>query len=222
MVKARTTKKPPASESHDITPAAPRLVAQHHGRKLVSFNAINGLDYVYLSKVVDAIEARTESLAFTTARLHARAAKAVLTFVSGCCTTEANVVIAALNSDSVHLIDASVVHAVELAYWCQLTERYSRGSSTLAIRIGDTNRVLSCLAARSLWPHTLGLTKERKDKDLSDVRPSLLESIGNSNSRAATLRGSEVRKAAALNGLQRLHVPIPEEDAEIPAALLHG
>lgn len=222
MVKARTTKKAPASESHGITPAAPRLVAMHHGRTLKSFNDVDRLDRTYLSKVVDAIEASTESYAFTTARSHARAAKAVLTFVSGCCTTEANVVIAALNSDSVHLIDASVVHAVELAYWCQLTERYSRGSSTLAIRIGDTNRALSCLASRSLWPHTLGLTKERKDKDLSDVRPSLLETIGNSTSRAATLRGTEVRKAAALNGLQRLCIPTPEDDANLPAALLRG
>lgn len=194
----------------------------HHGRILKSFNDIDRLDRTYLSKVVDAIEASTESYAFTTATSHARAAKAVLTSVNGCRTTEANVVIAALNSNSVHLIDASVAHAVELAYWGQLKERYRRGSSSLATKIGEANRALSCLASRSLWPHTLGLPKERKDKELSDVRPSLLETIGNSTSRAATLRGTEVRKAAALNGLQRLCIPTPEDDANLPAALLRG
>ncbi|MDC8785997.1 site-specific integrase [Roseateles koreensis] len=222
MVRPRTTKTLPVTNSKETATAAPRLVAQRNGRKLASFDTIPGLDRTYLSKVVEAVETHTESLAFDTAKSRADATKAVLTFASSASIPEAKRVIAALNSDSISSIDAAVAHAVELAYWAQIKKDYRSGSSTLAVKIGETNRALSCLASRALWPHTLGLPLERRDEEQTDVRPSLLEAIGNQSDRATDLRGPEVRKAAALRGLQRLSMPSPKGDAELSVTLLRG
>ena len=224
MIRARVTN--PAT-STPLTARGERkgrqkLTATRQGLKLASFENSSGLGDAYLINVIRAIEAVADSLAESTAEGRARAAAAFMQGLTESDSEEAARLRNAAATGCVALVDSRVANAFELQFREHLVGAYGAGTSTLAGKIHDVNATLRMLSSRGLWPHTLRLPPEPIDPDKTDVRPSLLESIGRTTTRSRDLRGFETRKIAAAAGLQWLDISMPAQPDLQPDAILLG
>lgn len=217
MVKARITKKTEYSNIEVL----PNLKVTWNGKSVITLNYLPSIPKSFLISASSALSFVVESYSYSYAKQLGKYCYKFLCYLEDSDSNDA-ILIKSLLKTNPSFISAETANSFEKEYLNGLKEKYKVGSQSLNNAISLSNKAIALLSSRDLWPQTLRLKLIKVNRDFCDVRASLLESIGSDSKKISGLKGVDRRSKAAYKGLERLSIPVNQNDSNHYLSLLKG